>query len=47
MTDTMISASDTSLVASTICFPVAERTLGAVPAGVFVTPIHQWKEFDW
>ena len=41
MTDTMISASDTSLVATTICFPVPERTLGAVPAGVFVTPIHQ------
>ena len=29
MTDTMISASDTSLVATTICFPVPERTLGA------------------
>src|SRR5438046_3683625 len=41
MTDTMISASDTSLVATTICVPVPERTLGAVPAGVFVTPIHQ------
>ncbi len=44
VTDTMISASGTSLVASTICFPVPERTLGAVPAGVFVTPIHKREE---
>jgi len=41
MADTMISASDTSLVATAICVPVPERTLGAVTAGVFVTPIRQ------
>ncbi len=41
MANTMISASDTSLVASAICFSVPERTLDAMPAGVFVTPIRQ------
>src|SRR5438132_6832029 len=34
--DTIISASDTSLVATEMSFPVAERTLGAVPTGVFL-----------